>query len=36
MGNLTVTKAGLVEPASEAGGSSVFGLDGVSFRAASC
>jgi hypothetical protein len=35
-GNLTVTSAGTVEPASEAGGTSVFGLDGFSFRAAGC
>jgi len=35
-GNLTVVPAGTVEPASEAGGPSVFGLDGLSFRAANC
>ncbi|MBS1880493.1 MAG: hypothetical protein JST31_13340 [Actinobacteria bacterium] len=35
-GNLTVNKAGWVEPTSQAGGTSVFGLDGFSFRALSC
>jgi hypothetical protein len=35
-GNVTVTPAGTVEPVSEAGGLSTFGLDGISFRAASC
>jgi len=35
-GNLTVAPGGTVEPASEAGGNSVFGLDGFGFRAASC
>jgi hypothetical protein len=35
-GNLTITRAGMVEPTSETPGVGTFGLDGFSFRAASC